>query len=183
MNDGAKVCFLFNNVTHQGLQRSIDTLKAQQTTGTNITYTIAANHLATAVSELPEYIAKNCNVSSVNATNAEKSSIYDADSSIITSHIPDWKSLSKADKFKVIAERKRLGIKKKGKFSKTNKDESATVNTTKQLKEQQKKFKIQIKSLKRSASEAKNNGDSSDEDASDRFRGKAVKKKNKKNGS
>ena len=184
MNDGAKVRFLFNNVTHQGLQSSIDALKAQQTTGTNITYTMAANHLATAVSELPEYIAKNRNVSSVTATNGEKSSIYDADGSIITGHIPDWKSLSKTDKFKVIAERKRLGIKKKGKFGKTNKDESSTVNTIKQLKEQHKKFKRQIKSLKRSAGEAGNNGDSTDEDidAGDGFGGKAAKKKHKKNG-
>ena len=66
MSDKAKVRFLFKSVQHEKLQVEISALKAQITAGMPITYTIASNHLSTAVSELPEYIAKNCNVSSLN---------------------------------------------------------------------------------------------------------------------
>ena len=58
MSDEAKVRFLFRKVQHDGLRSSIDALKALETAGTVITYTMAANHLSTAVSELPEYLAK-----------------------------------------------------------------------------------------------------------------------------
>ena len=180
MNDGAKVRFLFQKVQHKDLQGAINALKAQQTAGTIITYTMAANHLAVAVSELPEYIAKNRNVSTITTTNDEKTSIYDASGSIITGHYPNWKSLSKADKSKVIAERKRLGI-SKGRNDRGHKDEKAAVNTVNQLKEQLKKYKRQVKALKRHAND--DDGDTDvDVDAGDEFGGKAAKKKNKKNG-
>ena len=66
MSDEAKVRFLFRKVQHAGLRSYIDALKATHTTGTVISYTMAANHLSTAVSELPEYLAKNArNVSGV----------------------------------------------------------------------------------------------------------------------
>ena len=53
MSDEAKVRFLFQKVQHAGLRSSSDALKATQTTGTVISYTMAANHLSTAVSKLP----------------------------------------------------------------------------------------------------------------------------------
>ena len=53
MSDEAKVRFLFRKVQNSGLRSSIDALKAAKTTGTVISYTMAANHLSTAVSELP----------------------------------------------------------------------------------------------------------------------------------
>ena len=141
---------------------------------------MAANHLAVAVSELPEYIAKNRNVSTIATTNDEKTSIYDASGSIITGHYPNWKSLSKDDKSKVIAERKRLSI-SKGRNGRGHKDEKATVNTVNQLKEQLKKYKRQVKALKRHAND--DDGDTDvDVDAGDEFGGKAAKKKSKKNG-
>jgi len=66
MSEESKVRFLFKKVGHTGLRSSIDALKAQKTAGTVITYTMAVNHLSTAVSELPEYLAKNArNVSGV----------------------------------------------------------------------------------------------------------------------
>ena len=42
MSDEAKVRFLFRKVHHSGLRSSIDALKATQTTGTVISYTMAA---------------------------------------------------------------------------------------------------------------------------------------------
>jgi hypothetical protein len=80
--------------------------------GAAVTYTMAANHLSTAVSELPEHIAKNRNVSGVGTNDKKGSSdIYNDDGSIITGHIPNWRSLSKQDRNIVINERKRRGIK------------------------------------------------------------------------
>ena len=54
MLEEAKVRFLFRKVQHTGLRSSTNTLKASHTTGTNISYTMAANHLSTTTSELPE---------------------------------------------------------------------------------------------------------------------------------
>ena len=66
MSDEAKVRFLILKVQHAGLRSSIDALNATQTTGTVISYTMAANHLSTAVSKLPEYLAQSArNVSVV----------------------------------------------------------------------------------------------------------------------
>ena len=53
MSDEAKVRFLFRKIQHAGFRSSINALKATQTTGTFISYTMAANHLSTAVSKLP----------------------------------------------------------------------------------------------------------------------------------
>ena len=54
MSNEAKVRFLFRKVQHAGPHSSIDDLKSLQTTGTTISYNMAANHLSTATSELPE---------------------------------------------------------------------------------------------------------------------------------
>ena len=59
MPEEAKLRFLFRKVQHTGLRSSIDALKASQTTGTTISYTMAENHFSTATSEIPGYIAKN----------------------------------------------------------------------------------------------------------------------------
>ena len=73
MSDEAKVRFLFRKVQHTGLRSSIKTLKASQKTGMTISYTMAANHLSTATSELPEYIANNArNVSGVQVGDGTK---------------------------------------------------------------------------------------------------------------
>ena len=67
MEEEAKIRFLFKKVQNNDLQKSVEALKAQQTTSPpgTVTYVTAANHLSTAVSELPEYISRNCNVSQV----------------------------------------------------------------------------------------------------------------------
>ena len=153
--------------------------------GQVITYTMAANHIATAVSELPEVLAKSGrNISGVNQTGGEgsgQSSIHNADGSINTGHISDWKSLSFQERKEVIAERKRLGVKyrKKGGAGAGGRGGGQSgSNRLKQLKEQNSKYKRQIKALKR-----EDNGDEGDEDsidAGDQFGGKQSKKKTKK---
>ena len=73
MSDETKVRFLFRKVQHTGIRSSIDALKASQTMGTAILYTMAANHFSTATSELPEYIANNArNVSGVQVGDGTK---------------------------------------------------------------------------------------------------------------
>ena len=56
MSEEAKIHFLFKKVQHTGLKSTVEELKAQMTEGVNVMYTMAANHLLTAVSELPEYV-------------------------------------------------------------------------------------------------------------------------------
>jgi hypothetical protein len=146
MADEAKVHFLFKKVLqHSGLRGSIDALKAQQTAGTEVTCTMAANHLSTALSELPEYISKNRIVSAANTggDNEIGDGIYNADGSINTGYIPTWRSLFSADKVKVAEARKKLGTNRKGKKNgKSNTyNKSAQANTMKQLKSQNKILK------------------------------------------
>ena len=111
MSEEAKIRFLFKKVVHTDLQGAIEALKVSQTSGSVITYTSAANHLPTAVSELPEVIArKNRNISELgtNKNQDDGKGIYDANGKIRTGRIPNWHSLSKDQKNKVFAERKRL---------------------------------------------------------------------------
>ncbi len=115
MAEEAKVRFLFRKTEHPGLRSSIEALKALETTGTAITYTTAANHIATVVSELPEVISKNTrNIFSIfqddNDDTQGGTGIYNKDGSIKTAHISKWKSLPFKDRKAVIEERKRLGI-------------------------------------------------------------------------
>ena len=66
MGEDAKLRFLNGSIQHQGLDSAIQALKVQRTAGINISYTQAANHLSKAVSELPEYVAKNRNIPHLN---------------------------------------------------------------------------------------------------------------------
>ena len=153
MHKDAKIRFLYNKVQHPDLQPAIQALKVQESMGTVVTYAAAANHISTAVTELPEYISKNRNVSGLN-TNGGKGNdgdgsnngIYNADGSIRTGHIPNWGSLSKNDKQLVFKERKRLGIRfGKGKSTSNN---SSLQNQLKQLKSNANKQKRTIKALR-----------------------------------
>ena len=119
MPDDAKTRFLFKKVQHSGLRGAIEALRAQQTAGLNVTYTMAANHISTAVSELPEYLSKSRNVSGVGShpgvnSNDKTDGIYGADGTIRTGHISNWRSLSEDDRDKVKEERKKLGMKRNG---------------------------------------------------------------------
>ena len=126
---------------------------------------MAANHLSTAVSKLPEYLAKNArNVSGVQTGGGGggSKSVHNEDGSINTGHIHNRKSLSFKERKIVIDERKRLGIKYKKSGAGSGgrgKSPSTDSNRIQQLKEQNQKYKRAIKALKRS------NTDGVDEDA------------------
>ena len=82
MSEEAKIRFLFKKAQHTDLKSAVKALKAQMMAGVNVTYTMAANHLSTAVSELPEYVSKNRNVSAVGKDKSEggseKATIYNS---------------------------------------------------------------------------------------------------------
>ena len=73
-----------------------------------MTFANAATHLASCVSDLPEYVARNRNISAVKM--APSSGIKRDDGSVHTGFYPNWRSLSKEEREQVSAERK----KKKG---------------------------------------------------------------------
>ena len=96
MSEEANVRFLFRKVQNTGLHSYIETLKASQTTGTTISYTMDENHFSTATSEILQYIANNArNVSVIRVGDGTKgvNGIYNRDGSINTGHIPSWKQL------------------------------------------------------------------------------------------
>eukprot|EP00957_Ditylum_brightwellii_P145495 11078648-Ditylum_brightwellii.AAC.1 len=97
MEEDAKIRFLFKKIEHQGLQASIEALKVCiNTVGPgSVSYTTAANHLSTAVSELHEYVARQYrNVSSLGKGNNG----HDSDGKIITDTIANWHSLLRVEK-------------------------------------------------------------------------------------
>jgi hypothetical protein len=53
MSEDAKIRFLFKRIQHPALQPAIEALKVKQSTNEDLTYSQVANHMATAVSELP----------------------------------------------------------------------------------------------------------------------------------
>ena len=174
MPDDAKTRFLFKRVQHSGLRGAIEALRAQITAGVAVSYTMAANHLSTAVSELPEYLHKNRNISGVESSHG----IYNSDGTIITGHIPNWRNLSPEERNLVKQERRKSN---KDRDTRNDADIKASANRIKQLQASNKKMKRKIKALKRSnkkGGESNDNGDSdTDMDAGDQFGGKASKRK------
>ena len=182
MEEEAKIRFLFKKVQNNDLQKSVEALKAQQTTSPpgTVTYVTAANHLSTAVSELPEYISRSRNVSQVTWSDTKNPEIHNADGSIKTGEIPDWTTLTYNDKKKVFAERKRLGIRYKSEGNEQGKKKSGSdVNKMKQLEKQNKLYKRKIKALKRSNDDEEKDDQNEEkvEDAGDAFGGKTKKAK------
>ena len=115
LTENAKVHELLKCVQNNQLQDTIKALRVRFNLD-RILYTEAANHVTSAVSELPEYLLAHC-VSSLKhirggGSNKGKSkfkrdSIYADDGTIFTGYYSNWKSLSKEDCDKVIAERKK----------------------------------------------------------------------------
>ena len=109
MLEGAKVRLLFERVQHSGLQVQIEYLNDSITTGIDIFYTTAANHLSAAVSQLTEYSARNRVIYGVEAQGTSDG-IYNPNGIIIDDKcIPNWSYLSVEDSKNVTAERKKLG--------------------------------------------------------------------------
>ena len=187
MEEDAKIRFLFKNIQHSGLEADIAALKASITTNPagTITYSTVCNHLSTAVSQLPEFIAKGRNISSVDRDDTSSLSCYRDDGTLILDeYLPDWMSYPGDTKKKILSERARLGV-KLGRGGKGQHSASSNSIVTK-LKKANEKFKRKIKALKKlnPTNEDNDNDDddgSADEsqDAGDQFGGKNSKKKKK----
>ena len=95
MTEDAKIRFLFKQVQCTGLAGAIEAMKAKITTepADTVTYTTVANHISTAVSELPDYIAKNRRVSSV-TSGTPIQGILRAKGDIFTGHYDNYQELS-----------------------------------------------------------------------------------------
>ena len=86
----------------------MEALKKQiATSPTLITFTTIANHLATAVADLPDNVSKRRNINGVSTTDGSKA-IYRADGSINTGHIDGWFDLSESNRQIVTNGRSRL---------------------------------------------------------------------------
>ena len=94
MTEDAKIRFLFKKIQHSGLESDVEAMKAKITTeppGT-VTYTTVANHILTAVSELPDFLSRNHKVSGVSGHSVSTQNviiIFNADGSINTGHHTD----------------------------------------------------------------------------------------------
>ena len=188
MTEDAKIRFLFKKIQHSGLESAVEAMKAKITTepsGT-VTYTTVANHISTAVSELPDYLSRNHKVSGVSGhttNNQTAANIYNADGTINTGHHADWMAMGADNRKKVNDERARLGLgKNKGKNNNSNRSPRTNANTKNQISQLQASnlaFKKTISSLKR-ANGAKTDEEHEDiEDAGNSFGGKSKKKKDK----
>ena len=178
MSEDAKIRFLFKAIQHDKMLNTIEALRAQRTAGSTMSYTACCNHLTTTVTELPEYIQRQRNVSGIDTTSTKSGSIYNADGTInVSGHIKDWNKLPMTDKRIVYNERKRLGVKFGSSDSSKKNKSSASVsqNTITQLRNQAKTLKRHIKALKREPSSSNDVQDDA-EDAGDEFGGKNSKK-------
>ena len=181
MTEEAKIRFLFQAIQHKDLLVAVEALRAQQTAGSNLTYTACCNHLTTAVSQLPEYIQRNRTVAAAKISAIKTGAIYNKDGSVnATGHIENWDKLPMADKRIVFKERKRLGVKfnsDKNKLTgKGNKNDASSSNTINQLRRHNQNLKRRIKALKQSDTESESK-DIDIDDAGDEFGGKKSKKK------
>ena len=116
----------------------------------------------------------------------KKPTIYNSNKLTKTGYIQGWHSLSEADHEKVKA--KRVRKRAAWKTVQSNKDNTSNSNCMKQLVKQNKKYKQQIKSLKRSTTDNSNtdnstNNDDEDADAGDQFGGRTSKKRGRRSNS
>ena len=115
LTENAKVCELLKHVQNNQLQDTVKALGVRFDID-GISYTESANHLTSAVSELPEYLLARrvSSVKRIRRGGSEKGknkfkrdSIYADDGTIFTGYYSNWKSLSEEDRNKVIAEWKK----------------------------------------------------------------------------
>ena len=190
-DEKAKIRFLFKSVATSGLGSAVEALKAQiATSPTPITYTTIANHLATAVADLPDNLAKRRNISSIGSESTK--GIYKPDGSINTGHIDNWYGLSDGDKKLVTDERSRLGLNRGGGRGRGGRGRGRggrggrggnQFNSISKLTKANAKYKRKIAALKKKTSGASDDmdisGDEEDDnknDAGNSFGGKASKK-------
>ena len=115
LTENAKVPELLKRVQNNQLQDTVKALRVRFDLD-GISYTELANHLTSAVSALPEYLLAR-HISSLKCIRGggsekgknkfKRDNIYADDGTIFTGYYSNWKSISKEDRNKVIAERKK----------------------------------------------------------------------------
>jgi len=94
MEEEAKMWSLFKKIQHVSIQKTVKALRVQQHTNpTTMAYTIAANHLTTAVSELQECVSSR----TISGVTSGTASIYKDNGSIKTGEIDGWAKISYED--------------------------------------------------------------------------------------
>ena len=141
--------------------------------------------MSTAVSYFAYYVAKS-RVAGAVGTKTSNAEITDSDGNSINvgSWIPNWNQLSKGDRDKILAERRKKGV-KLGKGGKGGSYTSRNNKALKNLRKKNKKFKRQIKALKRTDGGKDDDSGGKDDDnnpidAGDAFGGCNKKKAKKK---
>ena len=178
--DSQRLRTLFEKVQHPDLAPAINALKVRETMESNsVTFTIAANHLASEVSQLPEYIATKRHVAALGAgaSASNDRGIYAKDGSIFTGYIKTWSKLSQEDRDLVMAERQKKGV-KPGSRKKRTVSAAATKKSMANITKQLETAKRSIAALKK-ASEAQTGGEDADavtDNAGNAFGGRAAKK-------
>ena len=159
-----------------------------------VTYITVANHLSTAISELPEN-KRSRNISAIAASTGDLA-IYDGNGNIKTGHHTNWQDLPYESKRLVFAEQKRLGVsyqptgggRGSGRGGGNRNNGGGRGNgrnysqQNRDLKSQNNKYRRQIKAMKRKPDD--DDGDNSEsppaDDAGNHFGGRNAKKKEKK---
>ena len=70
MSEEAKIRYLYKKINHEALVKTVEAMKTKIATEVIgvVTYTTVANHISTAVSELPDYFSRHRNTSGVTHT-------------------------------------------------------------------------------------------------------------------
>lgn len=189
----AKIRFFLKKIQHPQLEAVVESLKTRFSTdppGT-ITIPLCANHIAAAVSELPDYISSNRHISEVNTiTGAPETGVHMQDGTIWTGFYPNWSQLSKEERTEVFNERRRKrGEKRKvrdedGEGDGDKSKEKYRTELT-QLKSALQKRNRKIAALKKGievsdeSDSGGNNDGGTDDDAGNAFGGKRDKKRSK----
>jgi hypothetical protein len=185
-----KLRFLLDRVQHAELKAAIAALKVSNSQGEEITFTAAANHLASELSKTQDFKTSNIRHSNVSGVTFDMSNQSAPTKGIMKNgevfygYLPHWNKLSKAEKAKVLAERERKGIKpgqgKDKKKKKANRRAASTVK--KELKEFKDSIEERIVSaLKkvRTKEEVTDDEESVEQNAGTSFGGRRSKKAKK----
>ena len=140
----------------------------------------SSKSLNKAFSKFPSYLFNNSIVSYLITVSGYQEDVWKACGTIKTGHTPNWKVVFNADKKKFIPERNSQGVKLVGRKGRKTGNE---LDNIKELKNQNSKFKSNIKALKKRVTNDNDEGDDNDktEDAGDQFGVKQCDKKSKKN--
>ena len=185
MTEEAKVRFILKKVQHPQLANSVETMRSRNILNPNdLSVAEVSNYLAARVSELPDYLMRNRNISAVNlnSESSPESGIYGPDGNIFTGYYPNWQKISESDREKVLNARKAKGMSmRRGKANERMTGKRAEV---KKLQKIIAKGKRRIASLKKMSkekaselSEVKEEERDTDDEAGNKFGGKKFKKK------